>query len=203
MNDGLPDAPPPRAPVVGSPRAWQRRLCRWILRRAGWRLLGELPDVPKLIIIGAPHSSFWDGIWGLLMKVALGLRIGIMIKAELYRGPLAPLLRALGTIPIQRSRAVGVVEQMVQRFNASEALWLGITPEGTRRAVRRWKTGFWQIARGAQVPVQLVYLDYPSKTIGIGPLLEMGPDVEAELARIRAWYAPYRGKFRGVAPPPD
>lgn len=198
MSGYLPPAPPPHVPVAGSPQAWWRRLCRWIVLRAGWRLQGELPDVPKVILIGAPHSSFWDGVWGLLMKTALGLRIGIMIKAELHRGPLGPLLRALGTIPIQRDKAFGVVEQMVQRFNDSDALWLGITPEGTRRAVTRWKSGFWQIARGADVPVLLVYLDYPTRTIGIGPLLTMGPDRDAELARIRAWYAPYRGKHRGV-----
>ena len=198
MSGYLPPAPPPRVPTVGPPHAWWRRLCRWIVLRAGWRLEGQLPDVPKVILIGAPHSSFWDGVWGLLIKTALGLRIGIMIKAELHRGLLRPLLRALGTIPIRRDKAFGVVEQMVQLFDRSDTLWLGITPEGTRRAVRRWKSGFWQIARGARVPVQLVYFDYPSKTIGLGPLLTMGPDRDTELARIRAWYAPYRGKHHGV-----
>jgi len=183
---------------VGSTRAWWRRLCRFIVVAAGWRLEGTLPNVPKLILIGAPHSSFWDGVWGLLMKTALGLRIGIMIKAELHRGPAGPLLRALGSIPVQRNKAFGVVDQMVERFNASDRLWLGITPEGTRRPVKRWKSGFWQIARGAGVPVQLVYFDYPSKTIGLGPLLQMGPDLEQELAQIRAWYAPYRGKRHNV-----
>jgi 1-acyl-sn-glycerol-3-phosphate acyltransferase len=198
MSGALPSAPPPSVPVVGPPRAWHRRLCRWIVLRAGWRLEGTLPDVAKVILVGAPHSSFWDGVWGMLMKTALGLRIGIMIKAELFRGPLGWLLRKLDAIPVQRKRAFGVVEQMVRHFADSDALWLGITPEGTRRAVVRWRSGFWQIARGAQVPVLLVYLDYPSKTIGLGPLWHMGPDLDAEMARIRAFYAPYRGKHRGV-----
>ena len=196
MNGYLPPAAPPRAPQhtpgIGA------RVCRWIVLRAGWRLEGTLPDVAKVILVGAPHSSFWDGVWGMLMKTALGLRVGIMIKAELFRGPLGWLLRKLDAIPVQRKRAFGVVEQMVRHFADSDALWLGITPEGTRRAVVRWRSGFWQIARGAQVPVQLVYLDYPSKTIGLGPLWHMGPDLDAEMTRIRAFYAPYRGKHRGV-----
>ncbi len=196
MSGYLPPAAPPRAPQYKP--GCGARLCRWIVLRAGWRLAGTLPDVPKVILIGAPHSSFWDGVWGMLMKIALGLKVGIMIKAELFRGPLGWLLRKLDTIPVQRKRAYGVVEQMVQHFADSDALWLGITPEGTRRVVKRWRSGFWQIARGAHVPVQLVYFDYPSKTIGFGPLLQMGPDLDAEMTRIRAFYAPCRGKYRGV-----
>ncbi len=177
---------------------WYRRVCRGILRLAGWRVLGEMPDVPRAVLIGAPHSSWWDGIWGLMMKVAIGADVRFMAKQELFVGPLGPLLRGLGGVPIDRSAAKGVVEQMVDAFTAHQTLWLGITPEGTRKQVKRWKTGFWHIARKADVPIVLVYFHYPEKTIGFGPLFHTTADVEADLDRLRRFYAPFRGKHHDV-----
>jgi 1-acyl-sn-glycerol-3-phosphate acyltransferase len=193
---GLPALPPnmPQRP----PGRW-RRLCARLLDACGWRIAGELPDVGKLVLIAAPHSSWWDGVWGLLFKVALGADIAFMAKRELFRGPLGWLLRRLGGIPIERSAAHGVVEQMTERMRRSDRLWLGITPEGTRRRVARWKTGFWQIARGAGVPILPVAFDYPSKSIAIGPLFTPGADAAADIAALRAFYAPFRGRHRGVA----
>lgn len=196
MTGYLPEAPPVNAPQYPQNR-W-RRLCRWIVIRAGWKLLGELPDNPHVILLIAPHSSFWDGVWGLLVRVAMGLRIEIMAKAELFATPLGPWVRRLGGIPIRRDVAKGVVEQMVEFFERSESLWLAITPEGTRKAVKRWKTGFWHIAQGANVPIQLVYFHYPEKTIGFGPLLHTGTSVDEDLRRIQAFFAPFQGKHRGV-----
>ena len=149
-------------------------------------------------MIVAPHSSWWDGVWGLLLKVALGVDIAFMGKRELFRGPLGWLLRRLGGIPIERSATHGVVEQMVDRFQASPRLWLGIAPEGTRRTVVKWRSGFWHIARAAGVPILPVYFDYPSKTIGIGALFRPGGDMDADLAALKAFYRPYRGRHRGV-----
>ena len=192
----LPPALPAAVPQL--PLNPWRRLCRWIVVRAGWKLVGEFPNVPKLVFVAAPHSSWWDGVWGLLFKVALGLDASFMAKRELFFWPLGPLLRRLGAIPIERSAAHGVVPQMVQRFAASERLWLGIAAEGTRKKVRKWKSGFWHIAREAGVPVMLVYFHYPEKTIGVGPLLETTPDLDADMARIRAFYVPWQGKNRGT-----
>lgn len=175
-----------------------RRLCAWLLRRCGWGLEGELPDHAHLVLIGAPHSSWWDGIWGMLFKMALGADISFMAKRELFRGPLGWVLRRLGGIPIMRSATHGVVDQMVERFRTRPRFWLGITPEGTRRAVAEWKTGFWQIARSAGVPVLPIYFDYPSKTIGIGPLFETSEDQQADIAALKAFFRPYRGKHRNV-----
>lgn len=176
-----------------------RRTCAWILRLAGWRLDGTLPDRPKLVLIAAPHSSWWDGVWGLLFRSALGADVAFMAKRELFSGPLGWILRRLGGIPIERSGAHGVVEEMTERFAARERLWLGITPEGTRKHVTKWKNGFWHIARAAGVPVLPVYFDYPTKTVGIGPLFEPSADLASDLARLRAFYAPWRGKHRGIA----
>ena len=179
------------------PRAW-RRICAWLLRIGGWQLAGEFPDRPKLVLIAAPHSSWWDGVWGLLVRSALGADISFMAKRELFVGPLGWALRRVGGIPIERDSANGVVRQMAARFADRERLWLGIAPEGTRKRVDKWKKGFWHIARAARVPILPVYFDYPTRTIGLGPLFEPGDDVDADIARLRTFYAPWRGKHRGT-----
>jgi len=176
-----------------------RGLARWLFRIGGWRFVGDLPDVPKLVLIGAPHSSWWDGVWGLLAKVALGVDISFMAKRELFFFPLGSVLRRLGGVPIERDATHGVVEQTVERFGHAERLWIGIAPEGTRKRVTRWKSGFWHIAHQAGVPILPIYFHYPDKTIGVGPLLEPSGDIEADLARLRAFYAPWRGRHRGTS----
>jgi len=177
---------------------WQRRICRGVLRLCGWNLTGEFPDVPKLVLIAAPHSSWWDGVWGLLIKVAIGADVHFMGKQELFRGPLGGLLRRLGGVPIDRSAAKGVVEQMIDQFRQREKLWLGIAPEGTRKPVTRWKSGFWHIAHDAGVPIFPVAFHYPDRTIRLGPLFDAGTDMGATMQRLREWYAPFKGKHRDV-----
>jgi 1-acyl-sn-glycerol-3-phosphate acyltransferase len=187
---------PPQAPLLHS-RFWPW-LMRCLLRLSGWRLLGQLPDLPKLIIIGAPHSSYWDGVWGLMMKIGLGININIMIKREVLDGPLGIILRPIGLIPINRSAALNVVGQMVNRFEEHDRMWLGITPEGTRKHVKHWKSGFLRIAHEARVPIQTLFIDYPSKTFTLGPLLHASDDHDADMATIRALFRPYRGKRRNT-----
>lgn len=187
---------PPQMPR--SPQTAMRRFFGWVLRTCGWKLVGQFPDVPKLVFVAAPHSSWWDGLWGLMFKAAVGLDASFMAKKELFSGPLGWLLRRMGGIPIERSAAHGVVEQMVARFAANDRLWLGIAAEGTRKTVTKWKSGFWQIAREAGVPVMTLYFHYPEKTIGIGPLFTLTDDRDADIARIREFYRPWRGKNRGA-----
>ncbi len=186
MNSSLGPPLPPNAPQLHSHVG--RRMARLVLRAAGWKLAGQFPDVPHLVLIAAPHTSWWDGVWGMLLKVAIGLDISFMGKKELFRGPLGWLLRQLGGIPIQRGATLGVVAQMTGRFQAAPQLWLGISPEGTRKPVQQWRTGFWHIARAAQVPILPVYFHYPEKTIGVGELFHPGTDIEADLASLRALY---------------
>jgi 1-acyl-sn-glycerol-3-phosphate acyltransferase len=187
---------PPQVPRLHS-RFWPW-LMRGVLRLSGWRLLGELPDVPKLIIIGAPHSSYWDGVWGLVMKVALGADIKVMIKREVLDSPLGWILRPLGMIGINRKAAINVVGQMVRRFADHPRMWLGITPEGTRKHVKQWKSGFLRIAREADVPILPVFLDYPTKTFTLGVPVRASDDAEADMAAIRALFRGYRGKHRNT-----
>lgn len=176
-----------------APRVQGRRIGRWIgrsvLRLGGWRMVGAFPDLPRLVLIGAPHSSNWDGFWGLAAKAALGLDIKILGKDSLFRVPLlGGLLDYLGVIPVDRSSAHGVVEQAAAMIRNADRFWFGLAPEGTRKRVERWKTGFWKIAKAADVPVLPAYFHYPDKVIGIGAPFRLGDDMAADIARIRAWY---------------
>lgn len=192
LPDSLPASVPQFADHAG------RRLCRWIVTRCGWSLRGEFPDAKRLVLIAAPHSSWWDGVWGLLIKVAIGIDISFMAKRELFVGPLGWVLRKLGGIPIERSSTHGVVEQMAERLRASESLWVGVAPEGTRKPVEKWRTGFWHIARAAEVPILPVYFHYPERCIGIGPLFHPSANCEGDIQRLRAFYKPWQGKFHGT-----
>ena len=176
----------------------QRKTCRAALRLCGWSFAGEFPDVSRAVVIAAPHSSWWDGFWGLLLKVAIGADVHFMGKQELFHGPLGSLLRRLGGIGVDRGAARGVVEQMIEQFRQRDAFWLVIAPEGTRKQVTRWRTGFWHIARDAGVPIVTAYFNYPDRIIGVGPLFETSDDLESDLARLRAFYAPFKGKHRDV-----
>ena len=195
-DDVLPPLPP------SAPRVRRNRFTLWlgrsILRAGGWRVVGEFPDVPRLVLIAAPHSSNWDGIWGMAAKIGLGLDIRILGKRELFWWPLGVLLRALGVIAIGRSRSTGVVEQVAAMIQGAERFWFGLAPEGTRRRVEHWKSGFLKVARAADVPVLPVYFHYPDRVIGIGPLFHPGDDADADMRRIREWYRPWQGRNRGT-----
>lgn len=177
---------------------WRRRACRGVLRLFGWSLVGEFPDVARAVLIVAPHSSWWDGIWGLLMKVGIGADVKFMGKQELFMGPLGGLLRRLGGIPIDRSASRGLVEQMIDQYQQRDAFWLGIAPEGTRKPVQRWKSGFWRIAHDAGVPIVTVSFNYPDRTIVVGPLFHTSDDMDADMLRLRTFYERFRGKHRNV-----
>jgi 1-acyl-sn-glycerol-3-phosphate acyltransferase len=179
---------PPSAPRV-KPNAFTRWLGRTVLRLGGWRMEGAFPDIPRLVLIGAPHSSNWDGVWGLGAKLGLGLDIRILGKDSLFRVPLLGLvLRRMGIIPVDRNASHGVVEQSVELIRSHSTFWYGLAPEGTRKPVERWKTGFWKIAKAAGVPVLPAYFHYGRKVVGIGPPFELGEDMDADIARIQAWY---------------
>ena len=194
----VPELPPVPPNVPQFPPSFAGRLCRWIFRRCGWRIAGELPNVPKLVAIAAPHSTNWDVVWGLLLKIGLRLQIRFIGKREAYVWPVGALLRNFGGIPIDRSRAHGVVDEMARQFASHDKLWLALAPEGTRKKVDKWKSGFWHIARAAGVPILPAYFHYPEKTIGFGPLIYPSDDLAADMAKIREFYKPWQGRNRGT-----
>lgn len=185
------------------PRVRYNALTRWIGRTAlqlgGWRMVGEFPDVQKLVLIVVPHSSNWDGIWGFAVKLAMGLELKVLGKHQLFWWPLGPLLRRMGVIAVDRRAASGVVAQVAAMIrNTDGPIWFALAPEGTRKLVERWKPGFWKIAHQAGVPVLPAYFHYPDKVIGIGPPLMPSGDMNADIARLRAWYRPWQGRRHGT-----
>lgn len=179
---------PPSAPLV-KPNAFTRWFGRTLLRLGGWRMVGAFPDIPRLVLIGAPHSSNWDGVWGFAAKMAMGVDLKVLGKDSLFKVPvMAALMRHLGVIPVDRRAAHGVVEQAARMIRDADKLWYALAPEGTRKVVERWKPGFWRIAKAAGVPVVPAYFHYGKKVIGIGPPFELGDDLDADVSRIRNWY---------------
>ena len=202
-NDDVVLALPPNAPRMPRNR-FIESLGRAILRAFGWRMVGGFPDIPKAVVIAAPHSSNWDGLLGFGAKFGMGVKLSILGKDALIRIPLlGRILRWQGVIPVDRSAPHGVVGQAAQAIRDADRMWYAIAPEGTRRWVERWKPGFWHIARNAGVPVIPAYFDYANKVIGIGPPFELGDDMQADIARIQRWYKPYKGRNHDVLQPKD
>lgn len=164
------------------------------MRGMGWRFDGTLPETPKFIAIGAPHTSNWDFVVAMSALMALGLRLHWMGKHTLFRPPFGGVMRWMGGVPVDRDATRGVVEQLVDEFERRDRFLLGIAPEGTRSRVTTWKTGFYRIARGARVPILPVGLDWSTRAIRLGDLFTPTGDMEADIQHLRAWFAPIVGK---------
>jgi len=158
------------------------------LRLAGWSFETELPREKKYVVLAVPHTSNWDGLLLVALAQAIRLPMAWMIKAEWVRGPAGALLRRLGAVAIDRDRAGDVVGQMVDELRRRDEMVLVIPPEGTRGRADYWKSGFYRIALGADVPVVPGYLDFRRKRAGFGPAIRMTGDVHADMDKIRAFY---------------
>jgi 1-acyl-sn-glycerol-3-phosphate acyltransferase len=198
-----PTAPPsdPRAPawalgpLVPQTRGRALRVVGWwILRSAGWRFEGQMPNVPKFVCIVAPHTSNWDFPIGLAVKWALGFDSHWFGKHTLFMPPLGWFMRANGGIPVDRNAKHHFVDTTVAAFRSHEQFALTLAPEGTRRKVQEWRSGFWHVAKGANVPICCVALDWGRKVVRLGPTVEATEDDPAAgIARVRRVYDDVRG----------
>jgi 1-acyl-sn-glycerol-3-phosphate acyltransferase len=170
----------------------RRAVGRAILRLTGWRIEGALPDLPRFVIIAAPHSSNWDFILGIAVVFALRLDLRFIGKAELFRGPFGGLMRWLGGIPVDRSRAHGMVDGVAARFREEETLVVALAPEGTRKPVERWKSGFYHIAWHAGVPIMPAVFDNGRSAIRLLPPFAPTGDADRDIAALRSLYADVR-----------
>jgi 1-acyl-sn-glycerol-3-phosphate acyltransferase len=166
------------------------------LKLSGWKIEGSLPSEPsKFVLIAAPHTSNWDLPYTLMVAFALRLNIYWMGKRQLFRWPFGGLMRWLGGVEVNREQSSNLVVAAAQALVAAEgSVQLIVPPEGTRSKTRYWKTGFYWIAHTAQVPIVLAYMDYGRKLSGLGPVFTPTGDIEADMIKIKAFYAPFKGK---------
>ncbi len=176
-----------------------KTLFRWFsivaLKITGWRAQGPLPPIPKFVLVGAPHTSNWDLPYTLFIIFVLRGKIYWLGKESLFRRPFKGFFKWLGGIPIDRSKSKNIVAQTIQQFHQNEKLVLTIAPAGTRKRVTKWKTGFYHIAHGANVPIALGFLDYRRKAGGIGPVIYPTGNIDADMKSIRTFYDNVTAKY--------
>jgi 1-acyl-sn-glycerol-3-phosphate acyltransferase len=170
---------------------------RFLLKIMGWKIMDPPVPEPKCIILGVPHTSGWDFVISFLYYHSFGATAYVMIKKEFFWGPLRPVLKAMGGVPVDRDKGATLTRQIIEAFNSREHFHLAIAPEGTRRPTEKWKTGFHTIARAVNVPVYLGYFDWGRKEVGRGIRFELTDDVQGDLKKIRMHYKKMgiQGKF--------
>ncbi len=174
--------------------ALTKAIARGLLRLLGWRVDGGFPDRPKLIAIAAPHTSNWDFVIGILVVFALGLRVRFLAKHTLFNPWLGWLMRWCGGIPVIRDTPQGAVTDAVEMIAREERILLGIAPEGTRKRGTPWRSGFYNIALAAKVPILPAAFDYGRRSLRLYPVFEPTGNYEADLARLQALYEGVRGR---------
>lgn len=172
-----------------------RRLLLLLYRMRGWTAVGEVPQSRRFIIIAAPHTSNWDFVNFLGLTADLGVRAHFMGKLSLFKWPLAGFMKQMGGIPVDRRNASNAVQQMVDEFARRAEFMLTVAPEGTRGKTAKWRTGFYQIALAAKVPMVVGLMDYGTKTGGLGPLIWPSGDFRADMLKVLEVYRTCIPKF--------
>ncbi len=185
----------PNTPRMGN------ALTRWIgdviLKAMGWTLVGKLPNLKKAIIIGGPHTSNWDLFLAMGSMLSVGLKFSWMMKKEAFFWPLGSLWKKMGGIPIDRGAKIDFIGQLKTFFETQDKVWLGITPEGTRSKVERYKTGYLRIAKGVGVPLFIVGIDSTNKRIVLDKIWEPTGEIETENTAIKTYIESH---YNGVNP---
>ncbi|MBQ6176999.1 MAG: 1-acyl-sn-glycerol-3-phosphate acyltransferase [Bacteroidales bacterium] len=166
------------------------KFCGWLLRKMGWESVGGPMKEQKAIVLGVPHTSVWDFLVSYLFYTQFGKVAHIMIKKEFFFWPLGPILRACGAVPVDRESPASMVRSLIHQMDQAEEFHLAIAPEGTRKATKRWKTGFHLIARETGSTVYIGYYDWGRKKISVGEPIELTDDPKADMQRIYDHYRP-------------
>ena len=179
-----------------------KKLSLWIFKIVGWKAVVTVDEPQKSVICVAPHTSNWDFLIGKLYYWSLGRKSGFLMKKSWFFFPLNYILRKMNGIPVDRSKRNSVTDQIAEEFSKHETFHIAITPEGTRSLVKKWKMGFYHIAVKANVPIQLAYIDYAKKEMGITAILYPTGDEAADFLKIRDYYknvtAKHPEKFNNI-----
>jgi 1-acyl-sn-glycerol-3-phosphate acyltransferase len=169
--------------------------CKWLLHRLGWSLGPSGENIPKCVICVAPHTSYLDFVLGQLYYTAIGRKAHFLMKKEMFFFPLNFIFKGMGGFPVDRSKSKSMTDQMAQLFERCKSLHLAISPEGTRQKVDEWRKGFYYIALKAQVPIQLAYIDYRKKEMGIKGTFYPTSNAEEDILTIRSYYQGTNGRY--------
>ena len=189
MSQHFPELPP-LVPQRGT--SYSRALCKKLFLSQGWKVVGEIPNLPKAVAIISPHTSNIDGWYGFLAIGGLGLKITVLGKDTLFKPPFKPLLNWAGLIPVHRDSTNGLTEQVVAEIQKCDRIWVGMAPEGTRKKAEKMKSGFYHIAHAAGIPIVMFSFDYAHKTIHCLGVFQPTGDYEPDLEQILNLYI---GKF--------
>jgi len=166
-----------------------------LFRLLGWKIINDFPqDIKKYVVIAAPHTSWMDFPIAILSRMTLGTMVNFIGKGSLFKGPFGFLFRLLGGTPVDRSQNNNLVDSIVQLFNSKEEFRLGLSPEGTRKKVAKWKTGFYYIAKGANVPIVMATLDFGNKQIKISKAYTLTEDMDTDFKHFHAFFSNVKGK---------
>jgi 1-acyl-sn-glycerol-3-phosphate acyltransferase len=166
-----------------------------VLSLISWQLDVTLPKASKYVLVGAPHTSGMDLFYTMLLKFSTGIELKWVGKDTLFKGFLGIVMRWLGGIPVNRKTRSNFVEQVVELFSQHEDLVIAVAPEGSRGKTAYWKSGFYYIALGANVPIALGYIDYRRKVVGIGPAIQPSGDIQADFSVIKNFYSGITGRY--------
>ena len=164
------------------------KFCGWLLRKMGWESVGGPMKEPKAIVLGVPHTTVWDFLVSYLFYTQYGKVAHIMIKKEFFFWPLGGIIRKMGGIPTDRTNPTAMIKSVIDEMERGGTFHLAIALEGSRKPVKRWKTGYHLIARAANVPVYMAYFDWGTKHVGFGTKVELTDDARADTDRIQALY---------------
>jgi 1-acyl-sn-glycerol-3-phosphate acyltransferase len=179
------DAIPRRKPATGGLKYMIAVFCLWA---RGWKAIGDPPDLKKFVIVAAPHTSWWDGFWMVAFSWRWGMDLQWLVKDTVAPAWMKWIIRSLGGILVNRSGAHGLVGQLAEEYRTSDELHIAIPPEGTRSKGEFWKSGFYFVAKEANVPICLSYLDYSKRRGGFGPVFHPTGNLKADMDRVRAFY---------------
>ena len=166
----------------------RKYICKFLMWVFGWKAVEPPCPEKKAIILGVPHTSALDFLVSYMYYYSVGGRAYVMVKKEFFWGPLGPIMRWMGGVPVDRSKGATVAKQVIDAMNNAEYMHMAIAPEGTRKKTENWKAGFHTIARACDIPVYLGYFDWKTKTVGRGVKFALTDDAKADIKRIRAYY---------------
>lgn len=168
---------------------------RTVLDVFGWRVVGELPNLERVLVIGAPHTSNWDFVYAMAAILGLNLKLRWLGKHTIFKFGVTWFMNWLGGIPVNRSKPESIVDNVARLVERDKGIIIGMAPEGTRKKVEKWKTGFLRISKALDCPLFLVGLDFPNKLIVLDKLFYPTGDNDADIATLKAFYGKYTGKY--------